>query len=448
MTRTGMLINLNEEDACYVRVKVLGASGLAKKDIFGYSDPYVKIEQNTITGDVNVDYMVTKTKRRTLNPVWNEEFVFRVKPNEHKLVFQVFDENRLTRDGFMGLVDLTLINLPHEAEGRTIAPQRYTLRPKRQSSLRIITKVRGTLELYHAILRNDDPVIGRTRSAVSVSNRSSATSTPLAPHRNTPLYPQQELPSNHRQEPWIQPYPHLSPLPQPDPLPPGWEVRRDPVGRMYYVNHIARTTQWERPSIVGAQPGLNEMVAAFQRRFHISNDPDNGGSGSNNTSMADTVSITSENGETSGAANVSSTGIASPISLPPVDGSVATPERSGNILRGNEAEVMGLSLSASNTSIASSGGTIRPIRPAPPPPPPSSSTSSACASPAGTPVPSQRRRSSPVSSDIAPLASEENDESCSSATAVVSAIQSNSAVSSAVNGDAVAENSSNVREVC
>uniref|UniRef100_A0A182XVK5 E3 ubiquitin-protein ligase n=2 Tax=Anopheles stephensi TaxID=30069 RepID=A0A182XVK5_ANOST len=284
-TPRGSLFTANEEDVCYVRIKVLGASGLAKKDIFGYSDPYVKIEQNTITGDVNVDQMVTKTKRRTLNPVWNEEFVCRVKPNEHKLVFQVYDENRLTRDGFMGLVDLTLINLPHETEGRTIAPQRYTLRPKRQSSLRIITKVRGTLELYHAIMRNDDPAIGRTRSTVSVSNRSSATSTPLATLRNAPLYSPSQLPPTRTPDSWTQPYAQLPSLPAPDPLPPGWELRQDPVGRMYYVNHIARTTQWERPTIGPAQPGLNEMVAAFQRRFHISNDPDNGGSGTNNTSM-------------------------------------------------------------------------------------------------------------------------------------------------------------------
>lgn len=39
---------------------------------------------------------------------------------------------------------------------------------------------------------------------------------------------------------------------QPTPLPSGWEERQDANGRTYYVNHIARTTQWERPSI---QPG-------------------------------------------------------------------------------------------------------------------------------------------------------------------------------------------------
>ncbi|XP_052891587.1 E3 ubiquitin-protein ligase Nedd-4 isoform X2 [Anopheles moucheti] len=449
MTRTGMLINLNEEDACYVRIKVLGASGLAKKDIFGYSDPYVKIEQNTITGDVNVDHMVTKTKRRTLNPVWNEEFVFRVKPNEHKLVFQVYDENRLTRDGFMGLVELTLINLPHETDGRTITPQRYTLRAKRQFSLRLATKVRGTLELYHAIMRNDDPAIGRTRSAMSVSNRTSATNTPVAVHRNAGLYPQQQLPPNH---PSLRPYPDLNPQPQSDPLPAGWEVRLDPVGRMYYVNHYARTTQWERPSIVTAQPGLNEMVAAFQRRFHISNDPDNGSSGSNNTSMADTVSITSENGESGGTANASSIGISSPMSLQAGDGaSVTTTERSGNASRISDAEIIGISPSPSNTSIASSANsvTIRPIRPAPPPPP-SSSTSSACASPVGTPVPSQRRRSSPGSNENALPASEENGES-SSTTAIPPDVENNTVSSgfsaSTVNGDAEAEHTSNAREV-
>lgn len=32
-------------------------------------------------------------------------------------------------------------------------------------------------------------------------------------------------------------------------LPPGWEERQDANGRTYYVNHIAKTTQWERPTL-------------------------------------------------------------------------------------------------------------------------------------------------------------------------------------------------------
>ena len=33
-----------------------------------------------------------------------------------------------------------------------------------------------------------------------------------------------------------------------EPLPDGWEERRDEQGRLFYVNHELRTTQWERPS--------------------------------------------------------------------------------------------------------------------------------------------------------------------------------------------------------
>jgi len=33
-----------------------------------------------------------------------------------------------------------------------------------------------------------------------------------------------------------------------EPLPPGWEEHSDDQGRVCYVNHTTRTTQWERPN--------------------------------------------------------------------------------------------------------------------------------------------------------------------------------------------------------
>ena len=33
-----------------------------------------------------------------------------------------------------------------------------------------------------------------------------------------------------------------------EPLPPGWEEHTDDQGRVCYVNHDTRTTQWERPT--------------------------------------------------------------------------------------------------------------------------------------------------------------------------------------------------------
>ncbi|XP_055611828.1 E3 ubiquitin-protein ligase Nedd-4 isoform X2 [Uranotaenia lowii] len=310
---------LNDEDTCLIRVKILAAHSLTKKDIFGYSDPYVKVDLNTIVGDVNIDSMVTKTKRKTLNPVWNEEFIFRVKPNEHKVVFQVYDENRLTRDGFLGMVEVTLINLPREQEGRTIATKNYPLRPKTISG-RLRSKIRGSLDIYHAVIRDQDAP-EQSNAWQSVEQPSNAT-----------LRAAQEAVANA------------------DALPQGWEERQDAIGRTYYVNHIARTTQWERPTTAPSQPLINEMTAAFQRRFHISNDPGDtggGGGGGGAGSNADTVSITSE-GNSSLRLDES------------LDGSVA----SLNTTPG--ANNSALSPSPSATSL--SNGTIRPTRRAPLPP--------------------------------------------------------------------------------
>ncbi|KAI5710989.1 hypothetical protein M8J75_013142 [Diaphorina citri] len=120
-------------------------------DPFCSSDPYVRIDLNTVNGDQTIDSALTKTRKKTLNPVWNEEFIFRVKPSEHKLVFQVFDMNRLTRDDFLGMVELSLLNLPRESDGCVIHNKKYILRPRSARS-----KVEGFLELYHAYLRLSD----------------------------------------------------------------------------------------------------------------------------------------------------------------------------------------------------------------------------------------------------------------------------------------------------
>uniref|UniRef100_A0A673N066 E3 ubiquitin-protein ligase n=1 Tax=Sinocyclocheilus rhinocerous TaxID=307959 RepID=A0A673N066_9TELE len=56
---------------------------------------------------------------------------------------------------------------------------------------------------------------------------SSSSSNPSAPDGGKP--PQQPPPAG------------------PEPLPPGWEQRKDPHGRTYYVDHNSKTTTWERP---------------------------------------------------------------------------------------------------------------------------------------------------------------------------------------------------------
>ena len=133
-----------------LRLKVIAGHNLAKKDIFGASDPYTRIDLVTVEGDEVEDSVLTKTKKRTLNPKWEEEFIFRVSPEKHKLVFEVFDENRLTRDDFLGMVELPLSNIPKEADGRTVPHKYYILRPRSARS-----KVKGHLQLYHAYVADN-----------------------------------------------------------------------------------------------------------------------------------------------------------------------------------------------------------------------------------------------------------------------------------------------------
>ncbi|XP_032598845.1 E3 ubiquitin-protein ligase Nedd-4 isoform X6 [Drosophila grimshawi] len=237
-------------DSCHLRIVVLSGKSLAKKDIFGASDPYVRIDLNTINGDINIDSVLTKTKKKTLNPSWNEEFIFRVKPSEHKLVFQVFDENRLTRDDFLGMVELTLVNLPTEQEGRTIGSQSYTLRPRRSVGAK--SRIKGTLEIYHAFIRE-------TREQSE-------------PSSNTSDGDWEHVEATNAGEQSSQPHPF--PSGGSESLPAGWEERQDANGRTYYVNHTARTTQWERPTILNSNNSQNvdQLASDFQRRFHISVD--------------------------------------------------------------------------------------------------------------------------------------------------------------------------------
>ncbi|XP_068217272.1 E3 ubiquitin-protein ligase Nedd-4 isoform X5 [Palaemon carinicauda] len=259
-----------------LRLRVIGGSGLAKKDIFGASDPYVKIELVNLNSngeeDNVVDCVHTKTKKKTLNPRWDEEFIFRVKPSDHKLVLEVFDENRLTRDDFLGLVQVPLINLPREVEGRQPPHKHYRLEPRSSRS-----RVKGHLQLYLAYIPEEG---GSTGSGASGEHTPEEAGWEVVSIDNS---------TGHEEAPA---QPVLVPNDGQSPLPEGWEERQDANGRTYYVNHNARTTQWERPTssqgtheqerFQRLESAQNEFRNEFRRRFHISVDDNEVSRGSDN----------------------------------------------------------------------------------------------------------------------------------------------------------------------
>ncbi|XP_045501918.1 E3 ubiquitin-protein ligase NEDD4 isoform X3 [Colias croceus] len=281
-----------DENSFLLRLKIIGAYALAKKDIFGASDPYVRVELQKADGDVTLETFLTKTKKRTLNPVWNQEFVFRVKPQEQKLLIQVFDENRLTRDDFLGMVEVPLANTPYESAASARPPvTKYPLRPRRSVAR---SRVRGYIEVYHAL-------VGR------VGERDGDEPAPPDGWEMVESAPQVG---------------HVQPTIGGDPLPPGWEERQDANGRTYYVNHVARSTQWERPSLAFTRNMSTESQAErmetaateFQRRFHISADDEHNQA---NTQTHDETDNSSDSTRSSSASSTQSQNLPNSDGLPP-----------------------------------------------------------------------------------------------------------------------------------
>ncbi|XP_028177010.1 E3 ubiquitin-protein ligase NEDD4 isoform X6 [Ostrinia furnacalis] len=263
-----------DENSYLLRLKIIGAYSLAKKDIFGASDPYVRVELQKADGDVTIETFLTKTKKKTLNPVWNQEFVFRVRPQEHKLLIQVFDENRLTRDDFLGMVEIPLASVPAESAA-SARPNvvKYSLRPRRSVAR---SRVRGYIEVYHALVGR----VGETGTEEQPTPPDDWELVDPAPQVGT-VQPAATVPSGAGAD-WelIDPAEVAHVTIGGDPLPPGWEERQDANGRTYYVNHNERSTQWERPNInltrnMSTESQAERMetaVTEFQRRFHISAD--------------------------------------------------------------------------------------------------------------------------------------------------------------------------------
>ncbi|XP_074090713.1 E3 ubiquitin-protein ligase NEDD4 isoform X1 [Macrotis lagotis] len=226
----------NEENSQIVRVKVIAGIGLVKKDLLGASDPYVKVTLYDPESGI-LSTVLTKTAKKTLNPKWNEEILFRVHPHQHWLLFEVFDENRLTRDNFLGQVDVPLYQLPTEnpAMERPYTFKDFLLHPRSHKS-----KVKGYLRLK--------------MTYIPKTNGSEDENTEQAEE----LEVQQES----------------------SPLPPGWEERKDVLGRTYYVNHECKRTQWRRPTPQDTTDAENYNIHqqrqhAFTTRRQISEELDN-----------------------------------------------------------------------------------------------------------------------------------------------------------------------------
>ncbi|KAF6722594.1 E3 ubiquitin-protein ligase NEDD4 [Oryzias melastigma] len=133
-------------------------------------------------------------------------------------------QNTKTRDDFLGQVDIPLNQIPTENPNpdRQYTFKDFLLHPRSHKS-----RVKGYLRLRMTYLPNDS---GEEGTDQTDNNDQADWEFLEAQDTSGPRQSQMLLP-----------------------LPPGWEERQDNLGRIYYVNHETRTTQWHRPTIQESQ---------------------------------------------------------------------------------------------------------------------------------------------------------------------------------------------------
>ncbi|KIK95295.1 hypothetical protein PAXRUDRAFT_827158 [Paxillus rubicundulus Ve08.2h10] len=298
-----------------IRVTVVAADGLSKRDVFRLPDPFA-----VITVDAEQTH-TTSVIKKTLNPYWNESFDITVKDSSVVAV-QIFDQRKFKRrdQGFLGVVNVRVSDvLDLELGGHEM----LTLDLKKSNDNLV---VHGKLIIYLSTnisqpISNPGPAqvqgvttaladMGMNESNISLSlnatgNTFSGTSSShvAAAEAATPLMsmPTPHIPSSSGPPEQDQSPSQLSNRPisssgtgghvgltaaqqanaavtaassgasvnnqqrnfnpnvdQYGVLPPGWERRIDPLARTYYVDHNTRTTTWNRPSLNQAVNSNNQ----------------------------------------------------------------------------------------------------------------------------------------------------------------------------------------------
>ncbi|PHH79537.1 hypothetical protein CDD80_4534 [Ophiocordyceps camponoti-rufipedis] len=265
-----------------LRVTIIAADGLYKRDVFRLPDPFAVA---TINGEQT---KTTTVSKRTLNPYWNESFDFRV--NEDSiLAVQVFDQKKFKKkdQGFLGVINIRVGDVMH-ALGADADDQMLTRDLKKSTdnlvvhgkliinlSCNLTAPARGgQSSSSRPPLSNQGATsasslsasMGDNRPGSSMSGQNGAVNgaqTTLPHHPASSTSTPNPTASNGSGQ--SRPMSQLSPFEDNQGrLPAGWERREDNLGRTYYVDHNTRTTSWNRPTASGAAESRSDREAATQ----------------------------------------------------------------------------------------------------------------------------------------------------------------------------------------
>ncbi|XP_022321163.1 phospholipid transfer protein C2CD2L-like isoform X5 [Crassostrea virginica] len=98
-------------------VKVIKASGLATKGATGTIDPACVVFM-----DNPPQSQITSVVKTSLNPFWDEQFLFELSGNTRELKFEVIDKSRPTGENFLGEATVYFEDIKRNASSRQIIP--------------------------------------------------------------------------------------------------------------------------------------------------------------------------------------------------------------------------------------------------------------------------------------------------------------------------------------
>ncbi|KAF9589734.1 hypothetical protein IFM89_028643 [Coptis chinensis] len=107
-------------------VHVYEAQRLRAMDLNGSSDPYVRIK-------LGEKKFRTKVVKKTLNPIWGEEFSFPINDLDEELLVYVMDEDKYFNDDLVGQLKFPIEKI-YDAPEKSLGTVWYTLQPKSKKS--------------------------------------------------------------------------------------------------------------------------------------------------------------------------------------------------------------------------------------------------------------------------------------------------------------------------
>nr|AAB07514.1 E6-AP-like protein ubiquitin ligase [Schizosaccharomyces pombe]CAA68867.1 ubiquitin--protein ligase [Schizosaccharomyces pombe] len=285
----------NSAQSRRIRVTIVAADGLYKRDVFRFPDPFAVL---TVDGEQT---HTTTAIKKTLNPYWNETFEVNVTDNS-TIAIQVFDQKKFKKkgQGFLGVINLRVGDVLDLAIGgdemltRDLKKSNENTVVHGKIIINLSTTAQSTLQVPSSAASGARTQRTSITNDPQSSKSSSVSRNPASSRAGSPTRDNAPAASPASSEPRT----FSSFEDQYGRLPPGWERRTDNLGRTYYVDHNTRSTTWIRPN-------LSSVAGAAAAELHSSASSANVTEGvqpsSSNAARRTEASVLTSNATTAGS---------------------------------------------------------------------------------------------------------------------------------------------------